>query len=743
MNFETEAREAAVFRIQEILKHPDDLVNKLALVRKKLAAERASIDAQLRTAVETQLEEIQHGMDVLNFSEKETSQIQTNLSSIDSLWSTSKNNISNYSRIKTISRTHQNFVATKILVEQLQKLNTQISRVQKILRDDSSNPDSTGENLLFVHYQLQMLEAFRDNTLRKSRSSPDDVLDTLRNYFERVDDISEAFEAYLWMVGSRTLDLVKSGNTGAVIRLVKIIETEEQADEYASMMEADNPDAEENDEDQIRAVKGYRIKFFDVVREAIGKQVKLMYEQNSGDLPKLLQTAELIIDDLILIHDELEPRFPRKYNIFQFFVLEYHRSIYDMVNMIISRPMEAGAILLLLKWVRDYYSSMNGRLGVGEELLEPRLLDDREEELILEYIKLVRQKLSEWLNNLLNTETRDFLDRISPPESDSNGIYLLSGSVIVFQMFNQQVDVVSQSSRGPLIFDVIVECCNAIEEFQKAWTKILEKENQRFFEKDKEIAEGLPEYIVALANDSLRGTEFSEVIINRIDSMVDEPFKTQANLKLKALLDGFMKLARRCYGILIDISIKDILPATSRFYCNEWYEQNLMQLVVGTFEDYCSDFQEHMQEYLFSKLTSDLQDRFIVVYVESLRNKGAKLRMPGAVDKMKNDLDMIIEFFSRFRTAKRVKVAFEVIDKIINFLEANPRMIFLDFYSLWKAYPDVPLSFIEDLMSKRDDLDRAQIKEIMEQCKERVLEEREKTGGKEVPSTIFSKISFK
>jgi exocyst complex component 3 len=51
---------------------------------------------------------------------------------------------------------------------------------------------------------------------------------------------------------------------------------------------------------------------------------------------------------------------------------------------------------------------MNGRLGVGEELLEPKLLDDREEEQILEYIKLVRQKLNEWLNNLLNTETRDF-----------------------------------------------------------------------------------------------------------------------------------------------------------------------------------------------------------------------------------------------------------------------------------------------------------------------------------------------
>ncbi|KAJ3113630.1 SNARE-binding exocyst subunit S6 [Phlyctochytrium bullatum] len=578
--------------------------------------------------------------------------------------------------------------------------------------------------------------------MTRSRDASPEVIDTLKNYFERVDDLSEAFESYLWVVCSRTMELVKSGNVGAVVRVVKIIETEEQADEYASMVESTNLDGDYGELHDSRPVKGFRIKFFDVLRDAIAKQVRHLYENNSMDLPKLLQAAEEIIDDLIKVHDELEPRFPRKYNIFQFFVLEYHRSIYEMVNQIISRPMEAGAILMLLKWVRDYYSSMNGRLGVGEELLEPRLLDDREEELIVEYIKLVRQKLSEWLNNLLNSETRDFLDRTAAPESDSNGLYLLSGSVIVFQMFNQQVDIVSQSSRGPLIYDVIVECCNAIEEFQKAWSKILERENQRFFDKDKELSEGLPDYIVALANDCLRGTEFSEVIIKRIESMVDEPFKTDAVQKVKAVLDGFMKISRRSYTILIEICIKDISPATSRLYCSEWYDLSLMQLIIGTFDDYCSDFQERMQEYLFSKFSSDLQDRFLLVYLESLKNKGAKFRMPHAPEKIKADLDMVIEFFSKFRSAKRVKTSFDVIEKIINFIASNPRMSFLDFYSIWKAYPDVPLNFIEELLTKRDDLDRSQVKEIMEQCKERVSEEKERLAGPITP-TIFSKMQVK
>jgi hypothetical protein len=591
-----------------------------------------------------------------------------------------------------------------------------------------------------VHHQLQQLESFRDLTLAKSQKASSDILNTLQIYFRQVDELVDAFEKYLWMIARNTIDLVKASRAYVVIRLVKIIETEERADEQASLAEASILDTLPT---SARQIKSFRIKFFDVLREGIVAQINGLYESLKSDLPQLLSRAESIVDDLIMIHDELEPRFPKKYNIFQFFVLEYHRAIYDMVNSIISEAMEAGSILLILRWVRDYYASMSGRLGVAEELLEPRLLDDREEELILQYIKLVRQKLGEWLNNLLNTETRDFLERLGPPEMDVNGIYLLSGSVIVFQMFNQQVDVVSSSSRGALIYDVIVECCTALEEFQKAWMRILEQEYQKFVDKPNDVAEGLPEYILALANDCLRSTEFAETISNRIEPMIDEPFKNQALLKVKGALDGFMRVARRCYGIIIDIILKDVLPALVRFYCTEWYEMDLMRLIVGTLEDYCSDFQEHTQEYIFSKFTSELQDRLLLLFLEALRNKGAKFRMSLAVDKMKADLEMVIEFFSRYKAPKRVKASFEIMEKIIGFIESNPRLLFLDFYALWKAYPDVPLSFVEELLHKRDDLERSEIREIMEQCRTKVLEEKEKNAGKEWPQSLFSKLSSK
>jgi exocyst complex component 3 len=95
---------------------------------------------------------------------------------------------------------------------------------------------------------------------------------------------------------------------------------------------------------------------------------------------------------------------------------------------------------------------------------------------------------------------------------DGNSKYILSGSVIVFQMFNQQIDVVSSSSTGALMLDVIVECCNSLDAYQTAWTKLLEQEYSKFNDKPHDVPEGLPEYILALANDNLRSTEFAETI---------------------------------------------------------------------------------------------------------------------------------------------------------------------------------------------------------------------------------------
>ncbi|KAI9099318.1 exocyst complex component Sec6-domain-containing protein [Phlyctochytrium arcticum] len=751
-DFVADATETAVFRIADILRHPDDLTNKLASVRKRFALERATIDAQLKSAVESQLDDAQRGLDTLAASSVETERVKANLGEVDSLCAAAQNTIRNYARIKRISRTHQNFVATKRMVEQFQQLNDQVARIRALQQEDAENILGPAPNILLIHYKLQQLETFRNTTLARARKSPQDVLNTLHEYFHKIDRLEEEFETYIFKVARRTVDLIKGGYASTVVRIVKIIEMEERADEIASLQEnvVYSPDADdiENmdvDPSQPRPIKGYRVKFFDSLRDSIVDEIKDMYANNKDDLTSLLADFDSVVDNLIVVHDELVPRFPERYNIFHFYVLEYHRAIYECVNKLTSAEIEAGDILSLLKWVRGYYASMSSRLDVSEELLEPRLLDGREELLTDEYVKLVHSKLTEWLSNILRTETVDFLERRHAPEQDGSGNYLLAGTVIVFQMFNQQVDIAATCSRGQLLYDVIKECCLILDEFHKAWMRVLDTEYQRLVDKSPDLAPGLPDYITALANDCLRSSEFSELLLARTEGMLDPAFHPQLQSNVKAATDGFMKVSRRATQILVDIVLSDLKPALALLHCApQWYDQPLMHLVVGTLQDYCDDFQFTMAELLFNRFTTDLMERLVGAYVESLKNKTAKFRMPLAIEKMRQDQSELTDFLGKYKSPKRVQAAFSVMDKLIGFIESSPKMAFLDFYSLWKTYPDMPLEFCEWLLSRRDDLDKAMVKEVMDACRSKALEERERMGdAANLQPTLFSKLKLK
>ena len=181
--------------------------------------------------------------------------------------------------------------------------------------------------------------------------------------------------------------------------------------------------------------------------------------------------------------------------------------------------------------------------------------------------------------------------------------------------------------------------------------------------------------------------------------------------------------------------MNDLKPAIEVIHCNQWYEQDVMRLIVGTFEDYGDDFQKHMSEYVFGKITSELAERFVLSYIETFRNKNAKFKLPSAPQRMRADLDLVVNYFSRTKSAKRAKASFEVIDKIIGLIESNPRTLYIDFYSLWKQFPDMPLDFVEKILSKREDLDKATVRDIIDQCKQKGIE-----ANKDSLATIFSKL---
>lgn len=102
-DFSAEAKDSAIQRISDILRHPDDLTNKLDKIRKKIGHERAIIEAQLKTALEAQLENVGRGLDANEMCKNMTLRMKDSLLSMDALCSNSQNTIKNYAYIKKVN----------------------------------------------------------------------------------------------------------------------------------------------------------------------------------------------------------------------------------------------------------------------------------------------------------------------------------------------------------------------------------------------------------------------------------------------------------------------------------------------------------------------------------------------------------------------------------------------------------------------------------------------------------------
>ncbi|CAG8492460.1 7351_t:CDS:2 [Acaulospora colombiana] len=745
MESPSDAVDAANARVAELLRSPDDLV-KTSLLRKRLATEKATIDAQLKTGVKVQLDNTQEGIETLATSKQQMLIVKDNMQAIDRLCSEARDMIQHFPRInKVISRIHRNFVATYETVQRLQEMYTTVDQIQSLLQQDMLNVYGPARNLLTVHYQLFRLQEFRDITMHQAKnSSLDDVVLTLEQYFKRLDELSLDFVEYLWTLTRNIMEFARKGQGSVIVCLIKVIEAEEKADERATAAEHARHSHQDlavkfkSIQTSPRVIRSFRSQFQDKLHDSISKMFDGFYEEFKDDQIKLLDTAEFIYDDLGVVYQEIVPRFPKKYNIFSVYVLAYHRHLYNIFDRILKSDPDARTILRLIKWVRQYRKRMNKEFRISEDILEPPLLDGNEQELIEDYLKLIRRKLEEWMTNLMNDETREFIERSKAPELDANRLYGLSGSVIMFQMVNQQIDVAAESGQGKILADVVRECAKSMKASQEAWMKLLTSELRKQIEKPDEASPGFVEYVIALANDQIRCADFTDAIVNRLSDSLSERYQNQINNDLNDAMDGFFLVAQAAKDSLLDIVFNDLKLPFGQLYTPYWYQEDPMLLIIETIKDYDNDFQLHMNEYLLDKLMNNILERFIIAYIEAIKNKGAKFKKPECITRAQGDVGAALTFFQQHIPASELKNKFDVINRIHQLFESNRKSIFLDYYSMKKIYGDMPVGFVEEILSKRDDLEKSHVKEIMDNIKSKSKETGEYTGK----PTIFSKINW-
>lgn len=468
-----------------------------------------------------------------------------------------------------------------------------------------------------------------------------------------------------------------------------------------------------------RVLKHYRSKILKAITSSIHSKVEDTYKHSEDNPIHFLGNMTWFYQDLIRIESDVVPCFPPDYDIYALYLREYHKALNTVVKKIAALKSDASVLLTLYEWLKEYKANMT-ELNVSPELLDPPLLDGKEQSLIEDYVHLIIQKLDEWSSNLMKTEIADFIKRVEPPELDSDGLYGTQGGIILFRMVNQQVDLATESGQGAILAKVVGEINRVMRGIQTQWSKVVDAEFKKQIEKPEEVAGGLVEYCIALANDQIKSADFAEALLARLEPLVSEKYRVPINERLNDAIDGYLDIAKKCMQTLIDIIFNDLKVATKNFFQAPWYD-GVMGQIVETMRDYMADYQSYLNPSLLELLVEDLIDTFLLTYLNALASAN-KLKMPAAVERLKDDVAETLAFFSTLAPAKDVEARFDILEKILAMLEASKDIAFLSFWSFAKVYgPNI--LFVEGLMKARGDFDRSAVSEVMDSIKRKVKDE--------------------
>jgi exocyst complex component 3 len=594
------------------------------------------------------------------------------------------------------------------MVENFRSLHSRLEEIEYLMLQDGfsnlgtptlarSNKDLRNPmpNLLIIHCELSQLNEFRDQAMYQGRNN-EDVKRTLKRYFDDLEKVNEKFDSSFWNLTRALLDIVRCSNSPLVVKLAKIIELEERLDEKSIAVQ----EAKSHYQDlanKFRSIRGSpRILklYFSRFEETVDQTVQEMFEQHvekyGEDFLAILENLDWIYDDLRLIEQEIVPCMPPKWNIFEVYVKHIHKFVYDTVKNIVASGPDAGTIIKILEWTKTYKSTMTKEMGIKDSKLQPPLLDGKESVLIDDYLQIIIRKVEEWMDNLNNSEKKEFMERTTSPDEDADGKFISGGASIVFQMISQQIDVAADSGQGRVLAAVVEECVQVIKNRQTMWTELLQSEVKKQIETPEEVPVGFLDYTIALANDQILCADYTEAILNRTEPLVSSKYKAKISNGFTQSIDGFLDLAKFCISIILQIVFNDLKIALQPIFSSSWYGGSDVSRIVVTLGDYMGDIQTHLNEYLFETLMEDMLVEFLRSYMTAAKSKSTKFKMPAAIEQIRNDVRLAYGFFSQYISGDIVQEYFRIFEMVLALLSAYKANFSAVLDSFMSVYWDTP-----------------------------------------------------
>uniref|UniRef100_A0A8D3D7L7 Exocyst complex component 3 n=1 Tax=Scophthalmus maximus TaxID=52904 RepID=A0A8D3D7L7_SCOMX len=690
-----EAVATAVQRVAGMLQRSDQL-DKVEQYRRREARKKASVEARLKAAIQSQLDGVRTGLTQLHSALLDVKDIQSSLADVSKDWRQSINTIENLKDVKDAVVQHSQLASAVENLKNIFSVPEIVAETQQLIEQ---------ADLLQAHRKLIELECSRDDLMYEqyrmdSRNTSD--MNLISIYFEDVQGLSDELAKQLWMVLQRSMLTVRRDPT-MLVSVVRIIEREEKIDrrmvdrkKQTGFIPPGRP-------------KRWKDKMFQVLEGTVSTRIEgtqsVTREADKMWLVRLLEiTRKYVLDDLIVVKNLMVQCFPPHYNTFNSL---YHIAVSTRVTELAAEDLEANEIVSILTWVLNTYKSveMMGHPELHSECdinkLEPLLPRDVVDDLLSKYVKTFTSNITGWLRKALETDKKDW-QKETEPEADQDGYYQTTLPAIVFQMFEQNLQVAAQID-GDFKEQVLKLCLKQMNTFLLRYKEeaVVYKEDHL---RERKLPQCYVQYMIAIINNC---QTFKESINSLKRKYSQSSVATDSDAAIERTLN---EVAKEGCQFLLDEVFLDLENHLNELLTRKWLTgSHAVDTICVTVEDYFNDFNKIKKPYN-QEMTSEALRRVVVEYVKAVMQKRITFKN---ADERREGAERMIKEADQFKFLFR-KLAGEDTDRLCGAIAAiaevfkltDPTLLFLEVTTLVSKYPDIREEHIQALLAVRGDASR-------------------------------------
>ncbi|SCU91514.1 LADA_0F10440g1_1 [Lachancea dasiensis] len=758
----------ALQRVSELLKD-DATLERTRESRNQLLKEKSTIEYQLNKESKRCLDNVTSNLERIQLTRKNVRNLRNKLGEVSSLSRENKSSIDRYEIINEATTIHEVIEKTASTYDKIVGFNDLQSRIDDLLEEElrADALESGVPNLLQIHYMLTMARDFQEQCVVLAQISTDDVQMTMQRVFLRLPGLIEKFDKLLESVIYDIVEAVRTENQSLLIRLFKIIDVEDREDikivATRNIIETKERESEArkikklpNSFHQISGLKettqhqypspaalareiatgmigsrllprSYKTFTFNTIKKSISDMfVEVRAEYQGEKRFEVLENLDWVFNELMVVREHVSKLCPGHWQLFKKYYDYYYAELNNLITELVNAEPETLIILEILDYDKNFQKTLKKDFGFTKETVQS-VIGEKEKELLLsDYLNLIVTKSEEWFKNLGDAELKIFVERKTPPHTDSEGLLFLDGTKTCFQMFSQQVEVAAGSGQAKILVGVVERLCDLLAARQKTWMSTVSSEVKKCIEynhKADEEAEakdefpgGLVEYLISLANDQMRAADYAVAISQKYGSIVSKVHEKAITNNIEYTLDGFAEVAKCSSTGLIKLIFDDLRKPYTQIFGKHWYSGNQAQQISDTLYEYLSDIRGEMNPFVYSTLVESVVEETILEFVQclqyehSLKNKNNKF-----LACMKRDFEAFYKLFVQFVPDDEK----EIIDDKFKLME-----FFMDFAcgpvdgitEVWaqciEIYWDCPVAFLSAIMRCRKDVDSSKLKQI-------------------------------